>query len=126
MEIKYVDYSISDGILIAVYKEKLVVTIEQAKEMVADRLAFQNGKEYPIVIHMNGIKASTKEARIFMGTDGIKGITIGAFVVRHVIEQVIFNFFFKIEKPNVSTKAFTNEEDAIAWIREVQNKTNAA
>ena len=115
-----------EDILVATYKQKLEVDLETAKQLVADRLTFQNRKECPVVIYMNGIKASSKEARIYMGKEGIQGITIGAFVVRNTIEQVILNFFLSIEKPPVPAKAFTSEEDAVSWIREIQKKHSIA
>lgn len=116
METNWVKYRIEDGILYATYKQNLSVNLEEAKEMVAERLAFQKGVVYPIIIHMNGIKASSKEARIYMSKDGIVGISMGAFIAGNSIEKALLNFFLKIEKPPVPARFFTKEEEAIEWI----------
>ena len=113
-----------EGALIVLYKPGIRLDLDMAKQLVANRLDYQKGKNQPVVIHMNGIKATSKEARLYMGKEGVQGITMGAFIVRNSIEQVILNFFLSIERPPIPTKAFTNEEDALVWIKEMHNKTS--
>ena len=121
---KFIDkIEIKNGIIIGIYKSNLSINLEDAKEMVEERLAFQKGIDYPIVIHLNGIKTSSKEARIYMAAEGIKGITIGAFIARNTVERIILNFFLSIEKPPIPAKAFTNQEDAVKWINDIRTKT---
>lgn len=114
---------LEDGILFCKYEAKLLLTLELAKKMLEDRLLFQKGINYPVIIVLNGLKATDKEARKYAATEGIKGITMGAIIVGNTIEKVILNFFLSIEKPLVPTKAFTREEDAIEWINEIRNKS---
>lgn len=125
METKWVKYTIKDGILCGLYKKNLSIDIEIAKEMVTERLALQNGKDYPVIFNVNGFKAPSKEARTYLATEGVKGISIGAIIVKNAAEKIILNFFFTIEKPSVPYKAFTNEEDAILWINEIRSSKNA-
>lgn len=113
-------YHLTDrGIVIANFRQELQVDINLAKQIVSERLAFQNGEKYPVIIYLNKINPS-KEARSFMGNEGIKDITIGAFIVKNAIEKVLINFFLSIEKPPIPAKAFTNEEDAISWINKIR------
>lgn len=123
METKWVNYSIENEILYANYKKEIIIDLEGAKEMVAERLAIQNGKKYPIIIHVNGFKSPSKAARIYLATEGIKGLTMGAVIVKNAVEKIILNFFFTIEKPVIPSKSFTCEEDAVAWINEMRNKS---
>lgn len=113
---------LNDGIIFCEYEEKLLLTLDMAKKMLADRLEFQQGVSYPIVIVLNGLKAADKETRKFTATEGIRGITMGAFIVKSTIEKVILNFFLSVEKPPVPAKAFTTEEDAVQWINEQIDK----
>lgn len=117
------EVKISDGILYCRYKENLNMTLDMARQMLDDRLRFQAGKDYPVVIILNGLKAADKTTRQYAGAEGTKGISMGAFVVKNIIERVIFNFFFSLEKPKIPTKAFTTEEDAVKWINEIRTKT---
>lgn len=119
MESKWVKYSIEENILYANYEEDIVVDFQEAQDMVKERLAFQKGADYPIVIKLNGLKTSSKKARTFMAKEGIKGISAGAFVVNSSVEKVVFNFFLSIEKPKIPTRAFTESDEAVRWIKEV-------
>ena len=104
------------------YEEKLLLTLDLAQKMLKDRLYFQKEISYPVVITLNGLKAADKETRKFTATEGTKGITMGAFIVKNIIEKVILNFFLSVEKPTVPAKAFTTEEDAVHWINELRSK----
>jgi hypothetical protein len=120
-KLDYLEVKVENGILFCKYEEKLLLTLELAKKMLADRLSYQKGTSYPVIILLNGLKAADKETRKYTAVEGIKGITMGAFIVKNAIERIIYNFFFSIEKPVIPTRAFTNEEDAIAWINTVRN-----
>lgn len=113
-----VDHRIHEGIVFGRYPKDLYINLDIAKQLVAERLILQNGKSYPAVIHLNGMRMASKEARAYMAKEGVTGITMGAFVVGSSIERVILNFFLTLEKPPVPAKAFTNEEDAVKWIKE--------
>jgi hypothetical protein len=120
-KLDHLEVKLENGILFCKYEEKLLLTLDLAKKMLADRLSYQNGTSYPVIILLNGLKAADKETRKYTAVEGIKGITMGAFIVKNAIERIIYNFFFSIEKPVIPTRAFTNEEDAIAWINTVRN-----
>jgi hypothetical protein len=121
-KLNHLEIKLENGILFCKYEERLLLTLELAKKMLADRLMYQKEINYPVIILLNGLKAADKETRKYTAIEGIKGITMGAFVVKNTIEKIIYNFFFSIEKPVIPTKAFTNEEDAIEWIRETRSK----
>jgi hypothetical protein len=120
-KLDHLEVKLENGILFCKYEEKLLLTLDLAKKMLADRLSYQNGPSYPVIILLNGLQAADKETRKYTAVEGIKGITMGAFIVKNAIERIIYNFFFSIEKPVIPTRAFTNEEDAIAWINTVRN-----
>lgn len=121
-QLPHLKIKLEDGIIFCEYEEKLLLNLDMAEKMLADRLDFQKGISYPIVIVLNGLKAADKATRKFTATEGIKGITIGAFIVQNTIEKVILNFFLSVEKPPLPAKAFTTEEDAVRWINELRTK----
>ena len=123
-ENQIIEFQLNQEILFGKYPEGFEITLELAKKIVADRLVFQNGKDYPLVLDISGLKNTTKDARVYLSKDGVKGLTMGAFITKNTVARVTLNFFLAMEKPNVPTNFFTNEEDAINWIKkEMQNKT---
>lgn len=111
---------ISDDILIAECRENIHLNMDIARQIVADRLKLQAGKSYPVVIHMNGLISDSKSVRMFMAAEGAEGISMGAFVVKKRYEEILVNLFLAIDAPKVPTSVFSNEQDAIAWIKEMQ------
>jgi hypothetical protein len=51
---EHIKMKLVDGIIIANFRDGLEITLDLAKEMVHERLKFQNGKDYPLIIIANG------------------------------------------------------------------------
>ena len=58
----YITYEIEGSFLIATYKE-ISVDFEIAKQIVRQRLSFQNGNDYSSLADIRNIKSVSKEAR---------------------------------------------------------------
>ena len=112
---------IENGIVIAGFPESTRLTLETAKKLLAQRLQLQNGKSYPVIIHLNGVISKSKTVRMFMAKEGIEGILMGAFVVKRKYEEILITMFLTIDTPKVLTRVFCNEEDAVTWINTVRN-----
>ena len=63
---------IENGILIAEYAHGSKIDLESAKQMVNERLLLQDGKNYPVVVHLNGIISNSKAVRSYMAKEGIE------------------------------------------------------
>ncbi len=112
---------IKEGILHAHYKAGLKLNLEEAKILVDERLKLCEGKEYPFVIYDGGVVSMDREARIFFSSyDGTKGISMAAFIESSVFSKMLINFFLKLTKPNVKSRAFNNVHEAIDWIKRNQ------
>lgn len=109
-----------DEIVICTFAKGSVVDIQTAKQMVKERLEFQKGNSYPLMIRLNGLKFASSEARNYMKKEGQQGIKAGAFIVSNPVERIILNFLLTISTPHVPTKSFTNEKEALNWLG--QNK----
>lgn len=122
-ETDYVTMWIKDGVLHSNYKTLLTMNLEIAKKIVKDRIDFTKGKSYPILIDFTNLKSATKEARDYMNKPdgGLAGLVRGAFLSNSVVTTVFINLYLKINKPSIPTKFFTNEQEALNWLKSKQN-----
>jgi hypothetical protein len=118
-ENRHVKFEFVGQILKGTFKEGLV-TIDVAKMIVSERLKYSNYEEVPLMINDIGLKGIEREARQFLSTEaGSKGILASAIVTRNVFGSHLANFFLKISviRPNMPVRLFTNESEAIAWLK---------
>lgn len=118
-ENKYVKLWIEDGIMIGVYQPGAVLDLQAAKEIVEGRLAFANGKVYPVLIDFSNLKSVNKEARDYMNSPdgGLRGLNCGAFVGGNVLATLFINMYLRVSKPTLPSKFFTDRQQAIDWLR---------
>lgn len=116
-ESKYCQLWVEDGILFFIYKAGLSLTLEDAKVIVADRLRFQEGVEYPVFCDFRGVLKGEKEARDYLANEGSALIKEVALLVSSPVMKVILNFYLNISKPKVPTLAFVNKEQAIKYLK---------
>jgi hypothetical protein len=110
---------IENEIVYGKYKPNTVIDLIAAKKIVEDRLWLSKGKDYPSLSFIDDLKSVTKEARDFFSKgDGIKHMKNLALLTRSPISKMLGNFWLQISKPTVPTRLFTNEDDAIAWLKE--------
>jgi hypothetical protein len=110
---------IEDGIMYGEYKEDIIIDVEAAKKIAADRIALCNNKSYPFLGTAGSIKNLTKEARdYFSKGDGIKYMKKLAIFTTSPISRMVGNFFLAISKPTVPTRVFTVKDEAIRWLKE--------
>jgi hypothetical protein len=116
--------TIEEDIIMASYQPKLEITIEIAKELVENRLAFSENKPHYILIDFSNVKLVTKEARDYMNDPitGLKGLLGGAFLGNNPVATVFVNLFFRINKPPVPSRFFTDREEALAWLRKIRDE----
>ncbi len=109
---------IIDDVLHAHYKAGIKLTLEDAKYLVSERIKLCQGKSYHFMIYDGGVVSMDRDARIYFSSEeGIKGILSAAFIESSVFSKMLINFFLKITTPKVKSKAFTNLEDAMEWIK---------
>ena len=96
------------------------LTLEQAKNIVADRLEFCSGASVPVCFRTSQFKYADKSVRDFMNTVGRKGITAGAIITDNAVTRTFFNFFIKITSidKDIPTRCFTQEDEAIQWLEQ--------
>ncbi|MBA3706187.1 MAG: STAS/SEC14 domain-containing protein [Bacteroidetes bacterium] len=116
VETRYVKIWQEEAILYCVFADKLNMDLEIAKHCVNERIQFSQGKDYPCLINMKGLKSVTKEAREYMSTEGEKNIIAAALLIGSPLSKMIGNIFLSLNKPKVPAKLFTNENEAKEWL----------
>jgi hypothetical protein len=113
-----------DEIVYFTYHEMPELTLEIAKELVANRLDYTKGEAAYFLIDATNLRVVSKEAREYLGRPdgGLKGLLAGAFISDKVLTNVIINLFFKINKPEVPARFFTKKEEALAWLLKIRDK----
>lgn len=119
LENEFVHIWIEHGIIHLLYKPKVaILDIHMAKKfVVGDRMKVSNGRKMPIIVHLNNTVSIDKEARkYFASKESVELLTAGVILVKSSIQRMGVNIFFKIDKPPMPTKAFTDYEKAIRWL----------
>ena len=109
---------IEGDVLHAHYKAGMKLTLSDAKFLVDERVRLCEGKSYHFMIYDGGVVSMDRDARVYFSSEeGIRGILSAAFIESSVFSKMLINFFLKITNPKVRSKAFTNLEDAMLWIK---------
>jgi hypothetical protein len=127
-ETAYLVYMISPGdILEAAYKENVQhVDLALAKAIVEDRVRFQEGKTFKLLIQERKGANFTKEARDYLsGEVGLEGLYAIAILARNWVTYATASFILAIQKPKVPSRIFREESDARAWlVKQKSSKKN--
>jgi len=118
-EKNFVSFEIRNGILFAEHNDDLIITLPIAKEMVAERIKFQQQANYssiPIVIKSK-VKYANKKAREYLAVEGAEGLIASAFISNSLVTKTLLKIFLTVEKPRIPISVFEDEESAIAWIK---------
>lgn len=118
----YATFWVDDGILNFIYHPEVVLDITAAETVVADRIKFQEGKEYPVFCDTRGIKDTEKAARDFLAKEGSLLALAVAFLVNPPISQAITDFYIRTNKPITPTKIFSEKYEAIKFLQAFRRK----
>lgn len=117
LDTPFVSFEIEKDILIASYKPNARITLKDAKEIVASRMAFIEGKPMPTLILNHGIVKMDKKARDFFASpEGIAGVKCAALLLSSGFISLTTNFFLKVTKTKLMVKTFTDKQEAMEWL----------
>jgi hypothetical protein len=120
IENEFIKLWFDGGVIYGAYKPNVVVDLEAAKRIAADRISLSNGTDYPQLSYIDGLSSVTKEARdYFSKNDGIKHMKRLALITTSPISRIVGNFWLQISRPTVPTRLFASEEEALNWLKEV-------
>ena len=115
-----------EEVIYSLYKQNAIVTLDAAKEIVKQRLLFQNFEEFPFIAFLSqDVKIITPEARKYFAMEGYEGISKMAIVTNSTMKAILANIYITIDKPVKPTKLFKSEEEALIWLKEPKFKNSS-
>lgn len=92
--------------------------LEDAREAFQAVLSLCDGSLPSILIDVRYMQAISKEAREFFSQkDNTRRIALLAFLVDSPLSTLLVNFYIGLNPPGIPTKLFTQEEEAIQWLK---------
>ncbi len=114
----YITWMGKDGIARTVVKSNMEVGLKEAKENTEAVNAIYKGKQFPLLIDSRNIKSISKEARDHFSLRNRESVVNAfAIIIYSPLSRIIGNFFMGLNKPRVPARLFTNEEEALAWLK---------
>ena len=108
---------IEGGILFFEYKPNTIIDLEVAMRVVADRVAFQNERQLPVFCDMRGMISIDKPGRDYLAKSGSLLAKAVALIVNENVSMTLSTFYLEINKPSVPTQIFTDEQEALEYLR---------
>ena len=116
-----------ENLIIGKYLESVkTVDYTVAKKVVDFRLGFIDPIEtLPMLIDMTNVDTVDKGARRYLAeAEASQGVEIAGLLLKSKLQEIITNFYLRIEKPSVETKFFNNSTLAINWLHKNSTKLN--
>lgn len=120
----YTTFMGEDGIVRSIVKQGSEITLDDAIANSKAVNSFYNGQKYPLLVDSRLVKSMTKDARNYLSINN-RSTNINSFavIVGSSLSSIIVNFFFRLQKPSVPAKLFTNEKEALSWLEKHKSTT---
>lgn len=107
-----------DGILHFLSLPEIEHELEDAIENIKVASSLGNGQRLPALIDLRKIKGMNREARAYYaGNETAKVESAAALLIDSYIGHMLGNFFMGLNKPIIPTQLFTDEAEAIDWLK---------
>lgn len=106
-----------DGIVEVQYKDDVYLTLESAKQVVAERLDFFGQKTYPVLLKSSRLKGIDRAARKYLFSEGLQNIKAIALVPGNKVGQMLVTFLVAFERPPIPCRTFSTDEEARLWLK---------
>lgn len=114
----YITWMGKDGIARTVVKPDIEIGLKEAKENTDAVFSLYTNKKFPLLIDSRNIKYITKEARDHFSIRNRETVvTSFGILIQSPLSRIIGNFFMGLNKPAVPARLFTNEEEALKWLK---------
>lgn len=118
-EDSYIKMWFQGDIFYGEYKKDVYIDLPTAQFIVQKRIELCGDKNYPAIGKFEGKFTFSKEARDFVGTEyGNRNMTKLAIMTPSTVSKTVGNWYLTLSKPYIPTRLFTNEEEAIKWLKE--------
>jgi hypothetical protein len=108
---------IEDNIIFYIFKSRKVDLFE-ARQSVEIKTKLAGNGNYPFFIDISQVNGVTKEAREFLaGGKSVDNISAAALLASSVLSKMIGTFFLTFNNPGIPVKLFTDEQEALKWLK---------
>jgi hypothetical protein len=108
----------ADGLARYIAQSGADVTLADAEACHAAVLDLYQGETHPLLVDIRKVKSASREARkFFAGSTSNDTTRAVALLVSSPVSWLIGNFFLSINKPAFPVRLFTNETEALGWLR---------
>ncbi|MEE1943592.1 STAS/SEC14 domain-containing protein [Pedobacter sp. KR3-3] len=112
------DYWFEDGILVSLSKSiKRTVPLIAANVELVKQLT--NNKPVPLLIYLKNSPVPDAETRKFSAAKLPEIYSAMAMVAQPGLSKFIMNILFRLKKPPIPMKSFTDAQQAKAWLKEI-------
>ena len=99
-------------------KPNATLKLTDGQEMVKSFAEIGGGKKYPLLFIAGDFALANAEARYYASGKEANQYTIASvFVVKNVAQKLMGNAYVTFNKPITPTKIFTNEDEAVKWLK---------
>jgi len=112
----YVRIWLEHNILFLEYKDDLALTQEVAREVLSNRITFQQNREYAVFCNPSGILSADPKALDYLAKEGTILIRAIAFYAPTPIPHLLTEFFLEAHKKNVPAEMFKYKNQAIKYL----------
>lgn len=110
-----------DGVIYQVISPKVKkITLEIAKQLVQDRIAATGTVGISVLVYVvvnNAISVDSEATKYYKQPEAYANIRAIAMKMDNYIARMVGNLIFVINKPNVPTALFNDEEKALKWLK---------
>jgi|SRR5690554_4382287 len=110
---------IDSGILYFTYKNGVIIDLPLAIKSVSYRLSVQNGKNFPVLCDVSGVRYIGRSARIYLSVQGSQLIKALAFISRSRSTSGITQFYLSFNSSSIPTRIFKGKDVALRFLRSI-------
>lgn len=113
-------YYAEDGILFS-YSKRIKRTVKLIEDNIELVKSITGGKQVPLLIYLCNSPVPDKETRKYSTDNMSKVYSAMAMVSKPGLSQLIMNLLYQFVKCPIPTKSFTNDEEAIEWLKSLKD-----
>jgi len=103
-------------------KDKAIIDVDGVRAVKKANMELANGKPYAFLAAIGEFSEVTKAAKTLLSSKELSVNTVAkALLIQSLSDRIMVNFYMKINKPIVKTKAFTDRKLAIEWLKKQVN-----
>lgn len=121
-ENSFAAYMKKDAVIYILFKNRLVLNLKTAQQIVHDRLRFQAYTSYYAICDVSGIQSIDEAARDYLATKGSYQLKAAALISHKATLHEMGTLYTIFNQPKVPTKLFHSLETAEEYINNLTEK----